>query len=511
MTPARARFAAGLVAVVAFAAYASGLFHGFVYDDHGALVENRFWDSPDAWRQTLTLRTMFDPRVLDGQRPTLLLSILLDRALGAREAWRYRLTNLIVHAASAALLFAWLRGVLHRQGDARADARAFAAALLFAVHPLASEGVQSPAFREDALALFGMLAALASGGIRQAGIRVALQMASLVFALGAKESAAALPFLAALVWWLFPSERPSRGRMAAEFAVALALAAAWFATAYAYRPAQATGTEWNGLSLRWPQNLLTAPDLFLRYLGLMAVPWPLCVDRVIEPVAAIMSPRFLMAVGVAVAWASAAVAMRRRVPLAALGMGWIALQFGPVSNLVPLFNPFAERYAYAMIPGFAMLAASLPLSRSWVRVGLTLLAVTFLALLQLRLQDWRDDETLWRATLRVEPRSARAHTWLGLAALERGDLESAALWFARADLLNPQDVTALINLAILDGRRGDLDSASARLEEAVRRRPGKSEAWANLAVVRELQGRPAAAQQARERAQALDLLRRYAP
>lgn len=489
--------------------YLPGLFHGFVYDDHGSLVENRFWSEPDAWRRVLTLQTFNDARVLDGQRPTLLLSVLVDRALGAREAWQFRLTNLALHASCALMLFGWLLGMLRRTGDTLARARAFVAALVFAVHPLASEAVQVPSYREDLLALFWMLGALALAPVRRASVRAPLQIACALLALGAKESAVALPFLLALVWWCFPTERPSPRRMIAELVVAVALVAAWIALAFRVRPAQALQATWNGLSLPWPENLWTAPTLLVRYLKLLVAPWPLCADRLVELVGAPYAPAFLLSVLLVCALIALAVYARRRAPLAALGIGWIIVCFGPVSNAIPLFNPFADRYAYALIAGFGLLVAALPLADRIVRRGLLALAVAYLLLLHLRLPDWRNDETLWAATLRVEPRSARAHTGLGLVALERGDTDAAYGFFTRADLLNPRDVTALINLAVLDGRRGDHGAAANRLEESVRRRPDKPEAWANLAVARELQGRREEALDAAEKARALDPLRRY--
>ncbi len=489
--------------------YAPGLFHEFVYDDHGALVENRFWTEPDAWRRVLTFQTFRDPRVLDGQRPTLLLSVLLDRALGARAAWQFRITNLALHAVCALLLYRWLVGVLRRAGDPAARARAFFAGLVFAAHPLASEAVQVPSYREDLLALGWMLAALALAPVRRAAVRAPLQVLCALLALGAKESAVALPVLLALAGWCFPSERPAPRRQWTELAIGIALAAAWFAFAFAVRPAQALGAQWNGLALRPPENLWTAPSLFVRYLKLLVAPWPLCADRVIEAVSTPTSFAFLLPLALAVALAALGLLARPRAPLVALGIGWLFIAFAPVSNLIPLFNPFADRYAYAMVAGFAVLAAALPPADRVVRRGLIALVIAYVLLLQLRLPDWRNDEHLWSATLRVEPRSARAHTGLGLAALARGDAAAAAGFFARADALNPRDVSALVNLAIIDGRRGDHAAAATRLEEAVRRRPDKPEAWANLAVAYELLGRREEALVAADRAKQADPLGRY--
>lgn len=502
-----------VLALVALAAlpYVPGLRHPFVYDDHGAIVENRFLAERANARHVLALRTVRDPRVLDGQRPTLLLSMILDRGAGAPSPWRFRLTNLALHAGTTLLLFFWLAGLPAREGAGGGfRGAALVAALVFAIHPLLSEAVQVPSYREDLLFLFFWCAFLLAARIPRAAVRWPAQVVALVLAAGAKESVAMAPALLAWIWWCFPSERPPRRAAVACLVAVTLVVAGYVALAYGARPLQASGGPWNGLSLRWPENVWTAPWLWVRYLGLLAAPWPLVADRVVAPVLSPGHWKFLAGAIALLATAAAAVLARRRHPWLALGLGWMLLAFAPVSNLVPLFNPLADRYAYAMAPGFAMLVAAGLARREglqWRRLALATLAVAYVLLVQLRLQDWRSDEALWSATLRAEPRSARAHTWLGLELLAQGHREEARGFFERAEALNPQDVTALVNLAIMDGQTGGLARATAQLREAVLRRPDKPEAWANLAVSLELQGEREEALRAAERAAALDPLR----
>ncbi len=496
-----------LLVLLAVLPYLPGVRHGFVYDDHGALVENTFFARPDAWARVATLETFREPRLLDGTRPVLLASVLAERALGARAAWQHRLLNHALHAGCALLLFGWLRGMLRRAGHRAADGPAFAAALVFALHPLAVEPVLVPSYREDLLARVFMLAALAAAPLRREGVQIAVRALALLLALGSKESAFVWPVLLAWTWVCFPAERPAPRRGAIELAIYAAAAGLAAAFALIHHAPQAAAGPWNGLSLRWPANLWSAPRLFADYLRLLAAPWPLCADRVVEPA------RHPWAVVAALGLLAAALALLpralRRRPIPVFAAGWLLIAFLPVSNIVPLHNPFADRYAYALLPGWALLAAALPLEDRVFRRGLAALLVAYVLLVQLRLPDWRDDARLWSATLRVEPRSARAHAGLGLAAMEQGALEAAARLFERADALNPRDVTALVNLAVLDGRRGETESAARKLEEAVRRRPDKPEAWANLAVAFEAQGRRDEALDAAERAAALDPLRRW--
>jgi tetratricopeptide (TPR) repeat protein len=268
--------------------------------------------------------------------------------------------------------------------------------------------------------------------------------------------------------------------------------AAYLVYAYTARPLQAVGPAWNGLSLRLPENLLTAPVLFIDALRFLLVPAGFCIDHVIMPVRTVLDPRFAPAIVAVLLFLALAIVFARRAPVLAVGMGWMLLAWLPVSNAVPLLNPFAERYLYFMAPGFALLLAA-ALTALPHRGGAVTLAVSVVMVYAgvgiERLQDYRSDKALWQATLNQEARSARAHTWLGLEAKGAGRPEEAVRLLMRADQLNPQDVAAIINLGVMAGQQGDLDTAERLLREAVRRRPDRADARWNHALALAYQGR----------------------
>jgi hypothetical protein len=311
-------------------------------------------------------------------------------------------------------------------------------------------------------------------------------------ALGSKESAvAAVP----LLWWTwacFPAVRPARQRRLVLTLGSFVLVVPAFAVWVKSGSLQAVLGAPGGIGLPFPQNLWTAPLLWLKALRLLAVPWPLVVDPIVSPVPTWTSPLFAAGLFLAVLGVTTALMLRARHPDMAFGLGWLVMAFAPASNLLPLFNPFAERYLYFMVPGAALLAAGLlaRLPSANGRAGwLATLCAVFVALIALRLPDWSDNAMLWRRTLAREPRSARAYTWVGLDFKHRGDMNAARRMFEEADRLNPRDTSALINLAVLAGQEGRLEEAVEKLREATRRRPDKADGWWNLAVALNLLGR----------------------
>lgn len=480
--------------------YLAGLRHGFVFDDHGSIEENSFLSEPGALARVLSLRTIADRTVHDGGRPVVILSYMLDRAVWGLRPFGFHLTNLLLHLLACGLLFALARRVA-------TDASSFlpiAAALLFGLHPALTEAVQVPAFREDILVTIFLLLALLAGTC--SGRRAWPALPALALALMSKESGVAGPFLLAWLWMCFPAFRPPRGRAWFLAGAGLALCAIFVVLWSLGAPLQAASSDWAALGIPFPSNLFTAPWLWFKALRVLIAPIALRADYVVTPAASIFTLRFALG-ALAVATASAfAWRLRRNAPAAALGLGWMLVAFVPVSNLVPLFNPFAERYLYLPAAGFALAlatAASLLPAAHRGRV-LALVCAVYAALTICRVADWRDDATVWSRTLEQEPRSARARTWVALELKARGRTEEAMRQFVQADLMRPADVTALINIGVLHGEAGRYPEAEAAFREAIRRSPSKADAYWNLAAALNWMGRTEDAAEYVRRARELD-------
>lgn len=132
-------------------------------------------------------------------RPVSSLSYAVDYAVWGLNPVGYHLTDLLVHAAVAALT-----ALLVRELTGGDDAAGAIGGLLFATHPLTVEVVSSPARRQDALmAVFVVLSLLLFvRGIRRREYRyVVASTVAYALALGSKEVAVLLPGLVA-TWYL---------------------------------------------------------------------------------------------------------------------------------------------------------------------------------------------------------------------------------------------------------------------------------------------------------------------
>lgn len=501
----------GILIICAVLPYLPFINAPFVYDDHGQIEENAFLRNSDNLSDILQLRTLGDTTILNGRRPLTLLSHYIDWHCWSGKPYGFRMTNLILHALCSAMVYLLL--LCLAQQSARKDTGynlfSFIGGLLFALHPVLSECVHSPAFRGDILFTLFALGYLLAGvnlhrhaTIRSRAVIMFTGMGIFLAAsLCAKESGIVVPLLLVVVWLCFPALRPSRLHVLWITGLSL-LIIYYFAVQWSTGQSfQAFARPWNGLSLRYPENLFTLPWLWACYLGILIVPYPLILDRVLTPVTGWTDPRFITGTGILVVTAVIIISSisrinRKHTPWPGTALLWIVIMFLPVANIWPLFNPMAERYMYGMAVGFAMLCAWI---LAWPCLGhkpwcvlrkavLAIVLTAYVMILIFRLSEWQHEQLLWRFTLQDEPKSARAHIWLGLEMQKQQRFSTAMAHFSRADKLNPQNVAALINKGILFGRTGDIEAAEQCMREAVSRRPDKAAAHWNLAVTLQLQG-----------------------
>src|SRR5262245_45373084 len=152
--------AAALVATT-IAIYANSLSGAFVYDDGGAIVNNQ------GIRNLTTALAAARENPVAG-RPVVGLSLALNFALGGLSPWGYHAFNIGVHVLAGLLLFGVLRrtcalpSVPSWLRDS-ANSLAFAASLIWLVHPLQTEVVDYVTQRtESMMGLFYLLTVYAS-------------------------------------------------------------------------------------------------------------------------------------------------------------------------------------------------------------------------------------------------------------------------------------------------------------------------------------------------------------
>jgi len=274
-----------LIAAAAFAAYANGLRHPFVFDDLPAIVTN------PSIRSLSHLGTVLTPPA-DGSsvtgRPLVNLSFALNYALGGTNPLGYHLGNLLIHVLAALILYGLVRRTLARPvlaGKVAVPTPLFAGAvaLLWVLHPLQTESVSFTVQRTESLMGLCYLATL-YGFVRSVDSLIPLRWQAFtlaVCALGmtAKEVMVTAPVLVLLY---------DRTFVAGSFAGALrtrkvfyaGLAATWLPLLWLLTGGGGTrgASAGLGLGVSWWSYALKQCEAIVLYLKLTVWPHPLVLD-----------------------------------------------------------------------------------------------------------------------------------------------------------------------------------------------------------------------------------------
>ena len=442
----RAHHAAAIIVIAVCCAlvYGNTLNHEFVWDDNFQIVRNPFLhgDEPlarlfvtDVWGYTHP-----DQKGTSNYyRPLQMVTYRLIGQVAGLNASAFHAVNLLFHilATLAGYLVVWQLTKIYWV--------AFAATVLFALHPIHTEAVVwIAALPELGCCLFFFLAFwLFSQAEESSASKAAKSMQTLRL-----RALSVVAFAVALLW----------KEMVLTFP--LLLAAYLFVVSYADQPLTLRIVKsirkvlpylvviGGYLLLRFQvlgfisrvQHVWTiSPAEFLMSIIYLAgtywlklfLPLHLNSFHLFDPIHSFTEVRFLSALvllAIVAGWIAFAF---RRFPVGAFAAAWVLVTLLPVFNIRGVgANVFSERYLYIPSLGFCMLAAwlvfqtlqSLP-SRVRGSIGLSILAlVSLLYSIQTirRNGDWKNEFSLFSSAVAESPQSAQMRTSLAHSYLEKG-------------------------------------------------------------------------------------------
>ncbi len=406
--------------------------------------------------------------------PLTWLSLALDYQWFGMNAGGYHIVNVMLHTASTLLLFLVLRRMTG------ATWRSAWVAAVFGVHPLHVESVAWVTERKDVLS--GLFWMLAMGGYvryveRPTRLRYAVVTGWCAMGLMAKPTVVTLPFVLLLLdYWplgrtrwvpsVVGNKAPLRfGELVWEKVPLFALAAV---SCGVTTWAQHSGGSISSLE-RLPLGLRMANAMVSYVWYIEKAVWPTGL-AVFYPYR-VWSPGVVIVAGAILAAVSATVIRRaRRDPHLAVGWFWFLGVLVPAIGLVQVgVQSMADRYMYLPLIGLTiMLCWSVP-SRVMERWDLKLitcdaaaaLLAVCAALSRVQVEYWKDSETLFRHAVDVTRDNWLAHSNLGVALAQTGEIEEAIAQYEEALRIKPDLLRAHYNLGIALARVGQ-DAGSDR-------------------------------------------------
>ena len=498
--------------MLALATYANAAINGFALDDGFLITENARITS------LRNLPQFFATDLFDGAypgaayyRPLVPTSFALEYALVGQNPFLYHVSNVLLHALVCALVYLLALRLFAQ------ETLAVIAGAAFAVHPVHTEAVSAISGRGDLLAAVFVLAAVLLHARSSASEvrRTAIIVSCFSLALLSKESAVVALVLFPLVDLVRHTQRltPLRAiRSLLRERAMLWLGLALVTTAFFVVRQVVTASDFDASSLAFMGNryavdaavsvkLATCAKLLGIYYRLLVFPFVLSADYDYNQIpmatgwleATSWLPLFITLALVAVAlWG-----YRERAPIF-FAVSFLLAGVLPLAFVLPFFQILlAERYLYLPSLGLCIALGALvtlaPRAKRRIVVAVLVLPLILLGAARsvVRNRDWRDDATLFAATVETAPNSSKAQAsyaaTLALRAEEErsagNDERSKQLFlqagrhYERSLTIEPQAAAVHAQYGLCLTALGSYERAEAQLNEAVRLGNGEALAY----------------------------------
>ncbi|MBT8365487.1 MAG: tetratricopeptide repeat protein [Deltaproteobacteria bacterium] len=498
-----------LLVLLCLIVYYNSLSNGFVYDDLGLIVENKYIKQPGRLIASLFNGSYFQFAGLEASyRPVATLSYFLIYAIAELNPFYYHLASLILHTLNAILVY-WLANLIlqHRL-------RALMAGLLFACHPVLSEAVNCIAFNDDLLtAFFFMLALIFYIRIKSedliSNIRgYFLTLFFYILGLLSKEMAITLPAIVLLYDLVLRDV--DRRALNIKHLLNIVRKRIFFYIGYMTVSLIYIGIRFFVLynpreSLKAPagslfERIIYLPDHIFSFIKLTIYPGNLNADYVYSHPSSFFEIWNLIGVAVVLALVGFAFLIHRYSKEIFFGIWWFLITLFPVYNLIQIYHPLAERYLYLPIIGFCLVvpvAVNAAAKRHFTKPSavnvVTLIPIAVILSLYsaatiTRNPVWQNNFVLWSKTVQSSPNSLVARGGLGMAYLEQGMLDEAAEQFELSINLYPGHAKSYYNLGLVYHQKGDQEKALENFKRSVEINPESMRAHYNLATIYLKQG-----------------------
>lgn len=463
-------FASGALLVVVVLCYANALGNDFVFDDHVNLQNNPLL------RNLSNVPTL----LLSGFRPIREVSYALDFALWGERPFGFHLTNILIHAANAVLVFLLIRRFI---GDVASSA---IGALVFAIHPIQPDAVTYISGRRDVLFAFFYLASFhsylayrrvardrsAKHWRRSALLYFALFLFLWMLGLMSKEMAASLP-LVIFVWnfcdswnkdvstWVRRFLRAAREAFSRDkwlyIVLSLGVPAYGWYVIFIKGSSVRTLTGFNFWGGSFYTNLLTVLRVHAWYLKQLIFPTPIVqYYGAFDISTTLLEWRVILAILVVGGVIVAGFVLLDRNKLIAFAIFSYFVMLLPVSQIIPHHELLADHYLYLPLMSLGLLVAVLvqklaarpALFRRITYSTAAVMLVVLMFMTFMRNRVYRNDLTVWQANYDEVPNSIRAVFNLGSAYADSYPARAAEL-YKRCIALDPTYAPAYVRLARL--------------------------------------------------------------
>lgn len=447
-------------------------------------------------------------------RPLLLLTFSFNYIFGRTQPLGYHIINLLLHFLSGIVFYSLLR-LLKKDMP---FGLSLAVSLLFIAHPINTEAVNYITCRSDLFVAFFILLAFTSF------VKARFVLSIFLYAMSLLTKETALVFFPLIFTYDFLRplslvSKDSRGATSKRnkyifYIAVIALSVSYWAYRMIMFGAKASILSSLSSPVRsFSSNILTQAWVTVFYLRQFF--WPDClnIDHTLPQINSLLDPTALIPVVIISIMVIFVFRIRKRFPLASLGLAWYLICLLPKFYAVLNF-PAMEHHFY--MPGIGIYfiiaqvleTAYVRFRRRFIYAACGVLSV-FTVLVWFRNYEWKNSFNLYKSAAQKNPGSAVAHNNLGLEYMHMGLYDAAEKEFkismqfseGSGGSLNPMG-----NLIAIYRRQKRYNDALKLAKEMFLIAPKNSFAYVSLGVIYLDMGEKEKAERAWKKALSLDPL-----
>ena len=508
--------AISLIIILGVIVYINSLDNGFVYDDLLVVEGNAFIAS---WKN---FPSLFNEHYYLGSGETswrviVTLTYFIDYTLWKFNPSGYHLTNLIFHISNGILFYFFLLNLIPFIDDKivnKSNLNYFPlpliSALIFILHPLQTEAVNSIGFRHEVVFSFFFFSSLifylkAKDVLgKRRFIFYIFSLFLYLLSMLSKEMAMVLPLMILVIelinWFKDKTVRLLRRANILGYSgyfitlgIYIFIRFFWIVKPDEKLRGVTYGVAFLGGNLY--TCLLTTSRIFTSYLKLLLFPINLSTEHIVSISKSVFEPRVVVSIFILVMVFILILRSFRYSGLFTFSGFWIFIPFIAVSNIVPLHHPMAERYLYLSCAGFSLftgLAYTKIIYNRYLSTNLKrtviLILIIILSLYSIRTftrnKIWRDKETFWKHEVlnKPGPHRARSYSNLGLVYYREGNYDEAEKWFRKSLETSPYYSQVHNNLGLIYFKKGEYNKAIGEFKQVAELDPSFMQVNSNLCL-----------------------------
>lgn len=469
----------GIYLLLALIVYGGAVTYGYSIIDDQLLVSRNLFIQGISLRNVVHAFTTFDPELYI---PFTLLSYQLNYVIGGLSPWIYHLTDIVLHSASALLITIISRRFVST------PLLAYAAGLIFLLHPLHTEAVVWISGRKDTLSTLFALLSIHYFFKSTSASWLSLSLLFFLCALLSKAAVLTLPIVFAM---LMLADRRGVRETVLRLQPYILLSSIFAVITFfgKQRIVQGAGLTETGLM---------AAKSTVFYLQKLLIPLGLNPFYPYhDPITITSSDFFIPLIIVSIITLGTIVVVRKTAWYLMVWLIFLILLspsfFNAHKGSIWFFA--VDRYAYfssiVLIIG-GMAALDVLIRHFWkyrvvISTAVLMFVLTLAVLTVNQVSIWRSDEVMLRHSLRLYPDNVPARTAFASLYASVGDLESEAAVLKQGEAYR-QNIAYTLGLGSIEARKGNGDAAQTYYTQAEQMDPLYPETYFYQGVLGETEG-----------------------